>query len=128
MTVCCSLPMAFGISRSTSDCKVSEVFTPFRVPAKWLGPNLQCKWLMFSRLNFGTKCWHSCCYQFTVEEPRKESIGNMKLIKYLMAGVTAIIVASGLALSAHATQIEGDIDFVAEVSFDSTSLGSATMV
>ena len=63
-----------------------------------------------------------------VEELRKESIGNMKLIKYLIAGVTAIIVASGLALSAHATQIEGDIDFVAEVSFDSTSLDSATMV
>jgi hypothetical protein len=48
----------------------------------------------------------------------------MKLIKSLLA----IVVASGLALTAQATQITGDIDFVAEVQFDSNHLGSATMV
>ena len=52
----------------------------------------------------------------------------MKLIKPLLASLTAMVVAAGFTLSAHATQIEGDIDFVAEVVFDSTSLGSATMV
>ena len=36
----------------------------------------------------------------------------MKLIKPLMAVLTAIVVASGLALSAHASQITGDIDSV----------------
>jgi len=63
-----------------------------------------------------------------VEEPRKGSIGNMKLIKSLLAGLTAIVVASGLALSAHADQIDGNIDFAGQVSFDNTHLGSATMV
>jgi hypothetical protein len=52
----------------------------------------------------------------------------MKSIKTILAGLTAVVVAAGFALSAQATQINGDIDFVAEVSFDSTSLGSATMV
>jgi len=62
MTVYYSLSMAFGITRSTSDCKASEMFTPFRVPAKWLGSNLQCKWFMLRRLDFWPKCWHSYCY------------------------------------------------------------------
>lgn len=35
----------------------------------------------------------------------------MKLIKSLIAGLTAIVVASGFALSAHATQINGSIGF-----------------
>jgi VPDSG-CTERM motif len=52
----------------------------------------------------------------------------MKLIKYLMAGLTAIVVASGLALSAHADQISGNINFAGAVTFDNTHLGSATMV
>jgi VPDSG-CTERM motif len=63
-----------------------------------------------------------------VEEPRKEITGNMKLIKYLIAGLTAIVVASGLALSAHADQISGNINFAGAVTFDNTHLGSATMV
>src|SRR5207244_4174926 len=52
----------------------------------------------------------------------------MKLIKPLMASAAAIVVASGLALSAHATQISGDIDFAGEVTFDTTHLSTATMV
>jgi VPDSG-CTERM motif len=52
----------------------------------------------------------------------------MKLIKPLLASLTAMVVAAGFALSAQATQISGDIDFVAEVVFDSTSLGSASQV
>ena len=52
----------------------------------------------------------------------------MKLIKYLMAGLTAIVVASGLALSAHADQISGNINFAGQVTFDSTHLEKATMV
>jgi VPDSG-CTERM motif len=52
----------------------------------------------------------------------------MKLIKPLVAGLTAIVVASGLALSAHAAQIDGDIDFAGEVTFDTTSLATVTMV
>src|SRR2546423_719692 len=52
----------------------------------------------------------------------------MKLIKPLLASAAAIVVASGLALSAHATQITGDIDFAGEVKFDTTSLATATMV
>lgn len=46
-----------------------------------------------------------------VEEPFKGSIGNMKLIKSLVAGLTAIVVASGLAVSAQATQINGTVGF-----------------
>jgi len=52
----------------------------------------------------------------------------MKLIKTLLAGLTAMVVASGLALSAEAAQITGDIDFAGEVRFDTTSLLTATMV
>ena len=52
----------------------------------------------------------------------------MKLMKPLFASLAAIVVASGLALSAQATQISGDIDFAGEVRFDTTSLATATMV
>ena len=52
----------------------------------------------------------------------------MKLIKPLMASLTAMVVAAGFALSAQATQISGAIDFAGEVSFDTTSLKTATMV
>ena len=52
----------------------------------------------------------------------------MKLIKPLMASAAAIVVASGLALSAHANQITGDIDFAGEVKFNTNSLATATMV
>jgi hypothetical protein len=76
------------------------------------------------RQNIGT----AAAINSAVEESRKESIGNMKLIKYLTAGLTAIVVASGLALSAHADQISGNINFAGAVTFDSTHLGSATMV
>ena len=48
----------------------------------------------------------------------------MKLIKCLLT----IVVASGLALTAKAAQITGDIDFAGEVRFDTTSLATATMV
>ena len=52
----------------------------------------------------------------------------MKRIKPLLAGLTAIVVAAGFALSAQAAQIHGDIDFAGEVKFDTTSLATATMV
>ena len=52
----------------------------------------------------------------------------MKSIKTILAGLTAMVVAAGFALSAHATQISGDIDFAGEVKFDTTSLNTATMV
>lgn len=52
----------------------------------------------------------------------------MKSIKLLLASVTAMVVAAGFAISAHATQITGDIDFAGEVSYDTTSLKTATMV
>ena len=55
----------------------------------------------------------------------------MKLIKPLLASLTAMVVAAGFALSAQATQINGDIDFVAEVVFNNNThilLGSATEV
>jgi len=52
----------------------------------------------------------------------------MKLIKYLTTGLTAIVVASGFALSAHADQITGNINFAGQVTFDSTHLEKATMV
>src|SRR2546423_650212 len=52
----------------------------------------------------------------------------MKSIKFLTAGLTAMVVAAGFALSAQATQISGDIDFAGEVTFDSNSLATATMV
>jgi hypothetical protein len=52
----------------------------------------------------------------------------MKLIKPLLAGLMAMVVAAGFALSAQANQITGSIDFVAEVSFDNVHLGLATRV
>jgi hypothetical protein len=52
----------------------------------------------------------------------------MKLIKPLLAGLAAIVVASGLAFSAHADQINGNINFAGQVTFDNTHLESATMV
>jgi hypothetical protein len=52
----------------------------------------------------------------------------MKLIRPLLAGLTAIVVASGLALSANAAQINGNINFAGAVTFDTTSLMTATMV
>jgi hypothetical protein len=52
----------------------------------------------------------------------------MKVMKPLLASLTAIVIASGLAVSAHANQITGDIDFAGEVKFDTNSLATATMV
>src|SRR3981189_873313 len=52
----------------------------------------------------------------------------MKLMKPILASLTAMVVAAGFALSAQATQITGDIDFAGQVSYDKTLLGSATMV
>jgi hypothetical protein len=52
----------------------------------------------------------------------------MKSIKLLLASVTAMVVAAGFAISAQATQISGDIDFAGQVTYNSTLLGSATMV
>ncbi|HMC26198.1 MAG TPA: VPDSG-CTERM sorting domain-containing protein [Verrucomicrobiae bacterium] len=52
----------------------------------------------------------------------------MKLIKTLLAGLTAMVVAAGFALSAQANQINGDIDFAGQVTYDTTSLATATMV
>ena len=52
----------------------------------------------------------------------------MNLMKPLFSGLTAVVVASGLAISAHASQITGDIDFAGEVKFDTNNLATATMV
>jgi hypothetical protein len=52
----------------------------------------------------------------------------MKSIKLLLASIAAMVVATGFAISAQATQINGDIDFAGQVSYDKTLLGSATMV
>ena len=52
----------------------------------------------------------------------------MKVIKPLLAGAAALVVASGLALSAHAAQINGDSEFAGEVVFDTNLLSTATMV
>jgi hypothetical protein len=51
----------------------------------------------------------------------------MKLIKYLMAGLTAIVVASGFALSAHATEITGMLNIAGTATYDHP-IGSATMI
>jgi VPDSG-CTERM motif len=61
------------------------------------------------------------------ETPQKDN-RDMKLMKPLLATLSALVVASGLALSAQAGQINGDIDFAGEVTFDTTSLSTATMV
>ena len=52
----------------------------------------------------------------------------MKLIKPLLAGMVAMVVAAGFALSAQANQINGDIDFAGQVTYDTTSLATASMV
>jgi hypothetical protein len=62
-----------------------------------------------------------------VEEPRKENLGNMKLIKYLMAGLTAVVVASGFALSAQADLITGMLNLGGTAVYDHP-IGSATMI
>ena len=50
------------------------------------------------------------------------------LIKPLLAGLTAIVVAAGFAVSAQATPITGFIQFAGSVAFDTTSLATATRV
>lgn len=52
----------------------------------------------------------------------------MKFMKPLLMGVAALVVASGLAISAEAKQISGNINFAGSVTFDTTNLGTATMV
>ena len=52
----------------------------------------------------------------------------MKSVKLLLASVTAMVVAAGFALSTQATQINGNISFAGAVTFDTTSLKTATMV
>jgi hypothetical protein len=52
----------------------------------------------------------------------------MKSIKLLLAGTVAMVVAAGFAISTQASQITGDIDFAGEVSYNTTSLKTATMV
>jgi VPDSG-CTERM motif len=52
----------------------------------------------------------------------------MKLIKPLLAGLAAMVVASSFALSAHAMPITGFINFAGSVAFDTTSLATATRV
>jgi VPDSG-CTERM motif len=64
-----------------------------------------------------------------MEEPRKEHSGNMKLIKTLMAGLAAMVVAAGFALSAQATPITGILNIAGTANFNTSSLttaGSAT--
>ena len=52
----------------------------------------------------------------------------MKLIKPILASLAAIVVASGLAVSAQATPITGFIQFAGSVAFDTKSLATATRV
>lgn len=62
-----------------------------------------------------------------VDEPQKESTGNMKLIKSLLASLAAIVVASGFALSAQADLITGMLNIAGTATYDHP-IGSATQV
>ena len=62
------------------------------------------------------------------EIARKENLGNMKLIKILIASLAAMVIAGGFALSAQATPITGFIQFAGSAAFDTTSLATATRV
>jgi hypothetical protein len=59
-----------------------------------------------------------------IEEIYNKDIGIMKLIKPLLAGLIAIVVVSGIAVSAHATQINGTIGFTSAAG---SSGGSASV-
>src|SRR5437879_411047 len=50
----------------------------------------------------------------------------MKLIKTLMAGLTAMVVAAGFALSAHATPITGILNIAGTANFNTPSLLTAS--
>jgi len=50
----------------------------------------------------------------------------MKLIKTLIAGLTAMVVAAGFALSAHATPITGILNIAGTANFNTSSLMTTT--
>src|SRR5437870_12405701 len=50
----------------------------------------------------------------------------MKLINALMAGLTAVVVAAGFALSAHATPITGILNIAGTANFNTNSLTTAS--
>jgi hypothetical protein len=52
----------------------------------------------------------------------------MKLIKPLLAGLTAMVVAAGFALSAQAVPITGSMTFTGGARFDTNSLATASTV
>ena len=62
-----------------------------------------------------------------VDEPLKGIIGNMKLIKALLASLAAIVIASGFALSAQADLITGMLNIAGTATYDHP-IGSATMI
>ena len=51
---------------------------------------------------------------------RKGNSGNMKLIKTLLAGLAAMVVAAGFALSAQATPITGILNIAGTANFNTT--------
>ena len=50
----------------------------------------------------------------------------MKLIKTLMAGLAAMVIAGGFALSAQATPITGMLNIAGTANFNTTSLTTAS--
>jgi hypothetical protein len=61
-----------------------------------------------------------------MEDARKERSGNMKVIKTLMAGLAAMIIAGGFALSAQATPITGILNIAGTANFNTPSLTTAS--
>src|SRR5437660_11734879 len=55
----------------------------------------------------------------------KGNSGNMKLIKTLMVGLAAMVIAGGFALSAKATPITGMLNIAGTANFNTSSLATA---
>lgn len=81
-----------------------------------------------NELRHAFKSWHGHCYYPTcVENARKENLGNMKLIKPLLAGLAAIIIGAGFALSAQATSITGMLNISGTATYNAP-IATATQV
>jgi hypothetical protein len=60
--------------------------------------------------------------------PTKEKLERMKLIKPLFAGIMAMVVAAGFALSAQATEISGTIGFTDPAGGTVTTVAGTTTI
>jgi hypothetical protein len=88
---------------------------------------LEFKHLIESELRHASKSWHGHCYYPTcVENARKENLENMKLIKPLLAGLAAMVIGAGFALSAQATPITGMLNIGGTATFNTNSLMTAS--